>query len=158
LWLIKVGGATAEHQRFYLYLFLSQVVCGMIAASQEFFMLTVVAIQGFYPLLVETERADDDAVDQLLRLKRRANVYLALAVAAPFLAVMTLALTGLQIEQIGLPMAIMPVIGILGSFIAYRLNVAIQSDVTTLAAALDPQRAAAQAALDTLDSFWTESR
>jgi hypothetical protein len=55
-------------------------------------------------------------------------------------------------------MAIMPVIGIIGSFVAYRLNAAIQHDVTTLTATLDPQRAAAQAALDTLDSFWSESR
>jgi serine/threonine protein kinase len=155
LWLFSVGGATPEHNNFYLYFFLSQVVCGLMAASQEFFMLTVVAVQGFYPPLIETERTDDESVNQLLSLKRRANIYLGLAVIAPFLAVMTLALTGLKIQ---IAMAIMPVIGIIGSFVAYRLNAAIQHDVTTLTATLDPQRAAAQAALDTLDSFWSESR
>lgn len=155
LWLKAVGSSRPEDAKFYVYFFLSQVVCGLIAASQEFFMLTVLAVQGFYPLLIETGRTDDNAVNDLLRLKRRANVYLALAVAAPFLAVMTLALTDMKIQ---LAMAVMPVIGIVSSLIAYWLNGSIQSDVTTLTAALDPQRAAAQSALETLDSFWSESR
>ena len=154
LWLFSVGGATPEHNKLYLYFFLSQVVCGLMAATQEFFMLAVVALQGFYPPLIEAERTGDESVNQLLSLKRRANIYLGLAVIAPFLAVMTLALTGLEIQM---AMAVMPVIGILGSFVAYRLNAAIQNDVTTLTATLDPQRAAAQAVLDTLDSFWSES-
>ena len=98
LWLMAVGSSRPEDAKFYVYFFLSQVVCGLIAASQEFFMLTVVAIQGFYPLLIETGRTDDNAVNDLLRLKRRANIYLALAVAAPFLAVMTLALTDMKIS------------------------------------------------------------
>ena len=156
LWLFSVGGATPEHNKLYLYFFLSQVVCGLMAATQEFFMLAVVALQGFYPPLIEAEQTGDELVwvNQLLSLKRRANIYLGLAVIAPFLAVMTLALTGLEIQM---AMAVMPVIGILGSFVAYRLNAAIQNDVATLTATLDPQRRTTQAALDTLDSFWSES-
>ena len=100
-------------------------------------------------------------MDELLRLKRRANIYLGLAVAAPFLAgtVLSLAAAILQLGlAILLAMAVMPIIGILGSLVAWRLNGAIQADIATLTAMLDPQRAAAQAALDTLDSFWSESR
>jgi eukaryotic-like serine/threonine-protein kinase len=155
LWLMAVGSSRPEDSKFYVYFFLSQVVCGLIAASQEFFMLAMVGVQGFYPLLIETGRTDEGEVNALLRLKRRANIYLGLAVAAPFLAVTTLALTDVKIQ---LAMAVMPIIGLVSSLIAYRLNGSIQADLTTLTAALDPQRAAAQATLDTFDSFWTESR
>ena len=40
--------------KFYAFFFVSQIVCGLIAASQGFFMLTLVAIEGFYPQLIES--------------------------------------------------------------------------------------------------------
>jgi hypothetical protein len=161
LWLIAVGGSRPEDQKYYIFFFVSQVICGLIAASQGFFMLTVVEVQGFYPLLIETGRADGNAANQLLWLKRRANIYLGLAVAAPFLAVTTLGLTIATLQMdlaVRLAMTVMPIIGIGGSLLAYRLNSAIQTDIATLVATLDPQRAADQAASETLDSFWSESR
>jgi serine/threonine protein kinase len=161
LWLMAVGDSSADDRKIYTLFFVSQIVCGLIAASQAFFLLTVAAVQGFYPLLIETGRADDDAVNQLLRLKRRSNIYLGVAVGAPFLAVLTLALVmkSPQMDKTLLPaMAVIPVIGILCSLLAYRLNGSIQADIATLTATLDPQRAAMQAQLDTLDSFWSESR
>ena len=155
LWLMAVGDSRPGDMRLYAEFFISQVVCGLIAASQDFFTIATVAVEGFYPLFIETGRADEGAVDELLRLKRRANIYLGLAVAAPFLAVMTLAIGGVTLQW---AMTVMPIIGIVGSLAAYRLNSAIQSDIATLTATLDPQRAAAQASLETLDSFWSESR
>ncbi len=161
LWLMAAGHPRSEDMKVYVLFFVSQVICGLIAASQDFFLLTIVAVQGFCPLLIETGRSDDENVNQLLRLKRRSNIYLGLAVAAPFLAVTTLALMIAVLDSSAwfmLAMTVMPVIGIIGSLIAYRMNSAIQSDITTLTATLDPQRAAALSSLDTVDSFWAEGR
>jgi eukaryotic-like serine/threonine-protein kinase len=161
LWLMATGTSRPEDYKIYAFLLSSFLVCGLIAASQGFFLLAIAAVQGFYPLLVETGRADDDAVNQLLRLKRRGNIYLGIAVAAPFLALLTLALAKKMLElgdMLLLAMAVIPVIGIVGSLLAYWLNGAIQADIATLTATLDPRRAAMQAQLDTLDSFWSESR
>lgn len=161
LWLLAAGPLQLKDMKYYGLFFVSQIICGLIAASQDFFMLTIVAVEGFYPLLIETGRTDDENVNQLLRLKRRSNIYLGLAVAAPFLAVTTLALMLTMLDLTGwlkLAITVMPVIGIAGSLIAYQLNAAIQSDITTLTATLDPQRAAALSSLDTVDSFWAEGR
>jgi hypothetical protein len=157
LGLLWAGDFAPDKEKYYYYFFLSQIVGGLIASTQVFFFLTFVSVRGLYPLLVQPERTHTDEVVDLFRLEARAPWYLGLAVVAPFVAFITLALIELP-QATKICNVVMALIGVAGSFLAYGLMRTIQRDITALAAALDPERSASQSAGGATDSFWTGSR
>jgi hypothetical protein len=145
----------------YTYFFLSQVICGLIASTQTFFLLTFVSVRGFHPMFIQEDRSDlDQEIERLLRLSRRARYYLGLAFVAPLLAFLVLGLITIpdqtkwatKLATIGLA-----VIGAVSVFLVWKLLGAIQGDIAALAAAVDPERSAPQSSIDTVESFWASS-
>ncbi len=157
-WLRATGHYDPKHGYDYLYFFLSQIICGLIASTQTFFMLAFVAVRGFYPLLVRLDRSDPEEVDRLLRLSRHCYWYFGLAVAAPLVAIVVLGVTLSNEETIIHWLTVgLALIGIVNSALVWKLLQAIQGDIAALAAAVDRERAASQGGIDTLDSFWASS-
>jgi eukaryotic-like serine/threonine-protein kinase len=157
-WLRATGHYDPDRRYDYLYFFLSQIICGLIASTQTFFMLAFVAVRGFYPLLVRWDRSDPEEVDRLIRLSRRGYWYLGLAVAAPLVAIAVLGVL-LPSEEVVIHWLTvgLAVIGMVSSFLVWKLLRAIQGDIAALAAAVDPERAASESGIETLDSFWASS-
>jgi eukaryotic-like serine/threonine-protein kinase len=157
-WLHATGHYDPLKTKDYEYFFLSQVICGLIASTQTFFMLTFVSVRGFHPLLLQLDQTDPGEVDRLIRLSRRGYWYLGLAVAAPLIAIVVLGMIRLPgLDGINWPTIGLALIGIVNSFLVWKLLQAIQGDIAALAAAVDRERAASQSGLDTLDSFWASS-
>jgi serine/threonine protein kinase len=157
LGLMSVGDYSPDKAKYYFYFFLSQIVCGLIASTQTFFFLTFVSVRVLHPLLVQPERSQVDEVKDLLRLEARAPWYLGVAVIAPFLAFITLAL--IELPGAGkICNIVMALIGVAGSFLAYGLMRTTQRDIAALVATLDPERTASQSSSASSDSFWTSSR
>ncbi len=157
-WLRAAGYYDPQKTNDYLYFSLSQVICGLIASTQTFFMLTFLAVRGFHPMLVQTDQIDLDEISRLVRLDRRVYWYLGLAIVAPFLAIIVFGLidlpgAGSKWATVGLA-----VIGILSVVLISFLLKAIRGDIAALLAAADPERKAPQSGLGTLDSFWISSR
>ncbi len=155
-WLHATGHYSADNTDDYLYFFLSQIICGLIASTQTFFMLTFVAVRGFHPLLVQVQESDFEEIDRLSRLSRRCGWYLGLAIVAPLISVVVLALIdiGPATKWVTAGLA---TLGIVNAILVFALRRAIQGDIAALAAAADPERAASQTGIDTLDSFWASS-
>jgi len=154
-WLVAAGAWTPERTQNYLQFFLSQVVCGLIAATQTFFLVTCVSLRCLHPLLISPEQIDPGEIEDLLRLERRGVWYLGLAVAAPLIAFLALSLIrrGEDLDFI-----LLFAIGIACSVFAYRLWRTIQGDVGALVAALDPFRRSGQGGIESMDSFLISSR
>jgi serine/threonine protein kinase len=161
-WLHATGHSDTNMIQPYLYFFLSAIICGLIASTQTFFMLTFVSVRGFHPLLVQEDRTDlDEEIERLARLSRRGYLYLGLAALAPFLAFLVLGLLGPRLQLIGIdiqwPTIGLVVIGIVSTIAVFLLMRAIQTDIAALAAAVDPDRSAPQSSIDTVESFWASS-
>ena len=67
-WLHMAGHYDPTRTNDYLYFFLTQIICGLIASTQAFFMLTFVLVRGFHPLLIQVDRTDLDEIGRLYRL------------------------------------------------------------------------------------------
>jgi serine/threonine protein kinase len=160
-WLHAVGQVDPERTNDYLYFSMSQMICGLIASTQTFFMLTFVAVRGFHPLLIQVQQTDLEELDRLLRLNRRGRWYLVVAFAAPLIAVIVL--SSLRMRFPGQEEAFiwatigLAAIGIVSLVLLSLLLRAIQGDIAALAAAVDPERSGAQSGIDTVDSFWASS-
>jgi hypothetical protein len=160
MWLHATGHYDPHKADDYLYFILSQIVCGLIASTQTFFMLTFVSVRGFHPLLLQLDQNDPSEVDRLMRLSRRGYWYLGLAVVAPFIAMGVIGmihLPGME-GEVNWPTVGLALIGAVSSFLVWKLLQAIQGDIAALAAAVDRERAASQSGMETLDSFWASSR
>src|SRR5262249_48274253 len=113
----------AEH---YVRFLVTQVLSGLLSASLSFFFVTFLNVRVFYPLLVQPEVDDTAAVQKLRGVARRASIFFGAAVAVPFLAMMTLALTmGMSTfvteQKSSWGIAVVGAEGVFGSLLAYRL-------------------------------------
>jgi hypothetical protein len=159
-WLRAAGHYDPQRTDDYLYFSLSQVICGLIASTQSFFMLTFVSARGFYPMLLQLEQNDPNEIRRLLALNRRGYWYVGLAVAAPLIAIFVLGLIRIpgQGEGVNWPTVGLAAIGFISFVLVFRLLRAIQGDIAALIAAVDREGAAHQSTIDTVGSFWSSSR
>lgn len=155
VWLNAGGYFDASKSNYYLYFFLSQVICGLIASSETFFFLNFVSVRGFHPLLIETDRTDLEEIDRLMRLSRRGYLYFGLAIVAPFLAFIVLPF--LQVPDTRGATVGMGLIGIVNFGVMFVLLRFTQRDIAALVAAADQEHRASQSAMDTVESFWASS-
>ena len=143
--------------RYYLHFFISQLLCGLVAASSSFFVVSFLSMRAFYPALIDPQGRDPEALSRLRGLAQRTGIYLVLAVATYFLstfAVLWLADPGDDRWAIG-------VLGFVGFFyfiFAYWLTTAIRRDLETLAIVASPPHDGPGAASELTDSSWSVSR
>jgi hypothetical protein len=155
LWLhLKFGSNDFVGPKQYASFLASQIVCGWIASTLTFFLLTFMFVRAFYPVLVRPEQANDEDVDGLMRLERRCSICVYLTVAAPFFAIMLLAM-GTKVFWAPFVMA---GLGGICSLAAFKLLQAIRGDLAALAVAINPNMESSSVMTDTGDSLWTSSR
>jgi serine/threonine protein kinase len=139
----------------YLHFFTSQMLCGLIAATVCFFLVTIFMVRVVYPMLSSPETIEMTDPMGLLRLARRAGSYWFVSMSVPFLAMIVLAL----VERDDLRWVFI-VLALIGGFcvgVTYVLRQELQKDLDTLALAASPQAEGFGSASDTVESFWTGS-
>jgi serine/threonine protein kinase len=121
-----------------LRFFFSLVLCGLVAASYPFFVVTLFSLRSLYPifLLSDLDRAAVDA-PLLRKLGRRNAVYLVVAALVPLLGIAALVADSLINEDVLPPgaeksMAIFSAVGLLGLPCLFWLSHLIRTDLATL--------------------------
>ncbi len=137
----------------YVHFMSSQVVFGLLAATQSFFAVTGLVSRVFGPLLLPGDTVDAPAADRVRHLARRARRVFALTVSIPMLAIVPMVF----VDTDRVAFLVLAVLGLAGNWLAYRLSQEIQADLDALARAHTPAEAAAQAS-DGSEAFWTASR
>lgn len=137
VWLIlELGQASQLAWYHHTHFLTSQVICGLLAASQSFFLLTTLAVHSLFPALVRPDQENSATLDDLRGLFGRAQrVFYYLSVPVPFLAVMAIVLADVREKA---PFLVMALLGAASLAISYRLLGLIQSDIETLALAVSP--------------------
>src|SRR5262249_25876937 len=127
--------------------------CGLIAATQSYYVVTFVCVRFCYPWLAQARPAEARELGELANLARVGRIVLGLTVAVPFLALAAVVLIDVGRLVIGALAAI----GFLGCALAYLLDLAIRADLAALLAAMNPGGDPFHSA-DALDSFLSSSR
>ncbi len=113
----------------YSHFLASLTLCGLIAAAYPFFAVSLIAVRCLYPTLVQSHLLTRDDQADFRRLSQSTWFHLFFAAAVPMLAVMILAVTGLDRR---LALVVLAVSGTLGFGVlttAFRL---VQSDLSVL--------------------------
>jgi serine/threonine protein kinase len=121
-----------------LRFFFSLVLCGLVAASYPFFVVSLFSLRSLYPvfLLSDLDRAAVDA-PLLRKLGRRNAVYLVVAALVPLLGIAALVADSLINEDVLPPgaeksMAVFSAVGLLGLPCLFWLSHLIRTDLATL--------------------------
>ncbi len=141
---------TAEQ---FAHFIVSNLLCGLIAATQSYYVVTFLSIRNCYAWLIRARPADARNVHELADVARRGRIFLALTVSVPLLSLPALVL----IDFNRYATAALGGVGVVGCGLAYLLDLAIRGDLAALAAAMNPGGDALMAG-DTLDSFLTGTR
>lgn len=137
----------------FAHFMLANLLCGMIASTQSYYVVTFLSVRYCYPWLMQARPPDPSELKELASLARLGRIVLGLTVALPFIALAALLLWDSARAVIGALAAI----GFLGCALAYVLDLAIRADLAALAAALNPS-GDTLAAGDSPDSFLSGSR
>lgn len=127
-----MAGPPQQGVEAYVHFLVSLVLCGLIAAAYPYFLITFVAIRVWYPSLLGSR--GPVAADQLEldRVTRELSRYRAAATAVPLFAVALLA--SLRASE-PIPVALLSVIGLAGTALAFVLEGRTRSDLAALSAA-----------------------
>lgn len=140
----------------YLHLFVSQVLCGLIAATLTFFLTSFVCVRSFYPYLLRADSIVPEDADALRALERRVWIQFGLSVSVPIVAMLVIAIASLP-ESLQWVQVVIGVVGLGGFGFAFWMLRTIQADINALLTTVGPPRDALSSS-DTLDSFLTDSR
>ncbi len=134
-WIHYGAGSTSQLSAGdFAHFVVSNLLCGMISATQSYYVVTFFAVRYCYPWLLRARPAEARDVAELEAVARRGRVALALTFSVPFLAL--IALVFFQSEQA--VMGALGGIGLAGSALAYVLDLAIRGDLAALMATLNP--------------------
>ena len=122
----------------YPHLLLSLTLCGLIAATFSFFMITVISLRALYPALLPDGLPTSEDRVALDRLARICGNYLLVAGSAPMLAILLLVLTE---SAHRFAFLVLSVVGMLGFAITYWIYHCLQRDIGALVTAATTQRA-----------------
>jgi hypothetical protein len=137
----------------YVHFVVSNLLCGLIAATQSYYVVTFLAVRVCYPWLLKAHPADARELPELAKLARLGRIVFGLTVLVPFLALAALMLNDVEQGTIGAIAAT----GFLGCGLAYLLDLAIRADLGALAAAINPSTDVLFGG-DSMDSLLTGSR
>ena len=138
-----------EHFRHFV---VSNLLCGMIAATQSYYVVTFFSVRFCYPWLLQARPTDARDANDLADLARRNRIFLGLTVSVPFLALSALVQLSFHPEVIGG----LGALGLVGCGLAYLLDLTIRGDLAALAASMDTGGDALLAS-ESADSFLTGS-
>ena len=146
----------AMTQARYASFFTALIVCGLIAATLSFFLVTFVAVRALYPRLADTDVNDSAAGREVAGLARRSGFYFLLAVSVPFIAVLA-AMILLPADDRGAVIGL-AVIGLVAFFASYALWRQIQHDLEALEVLLSPASSLSDSSSILSDSSWASRR
>ena len=144
----------------YVNFVVSQLLCGMIAATQSYYVVTFFAVHYCVPWLLQARAAEARETTDLAAIARRGRFFLGLTFSVPFVALLAL-LALSSIELVALDdrtvLGALAGLGLVGSGLAYWLELTIRADLAALAGTMNPS-GDARLSGDTVDSFLTGSR
>ncbi len=127
----------------YLHFFGSQLICGLIAASLTYFLVTYLCIRAFYPRLIPSDAEEADAVKELHQamapVKRHFFVLFAVPALSLAMAFFFIGFIDLVNYAVPVSFAVLGLIGAAGTCLCFfKLGPAIQSDLAALELAVHP--------------------
>lgn len=134
----------------YFHFFASLVISGFIAAAYPFFAIAFLAVRVYFPALLSGEGSENQDETDLVRLARRAPLYLFFAIAVPVGSVLLLVLSGSENQGMLIALCVMGLVGAGVAFWAYR---AMERDLNALIIALKPIDST-PFGTDTVESFY----
>jgi hypothetical protein len=78
----------------YAHFVLANLLCGMIAATQSYFVVTFLSIRNCYPWLMQGRPEDAREIGELAQLARVGRMVFGVTVALPFIALAALLMIG----------------------------------------------------------------
>ena len=124
------GAFSAVH---YVHFFASLLLCGLIAASYPFFLITLLSLRVIYPALLRGEKPNHGDSALLAKLGRTSGIYLFIAGGVPALSVVALVVTSMFTDsESKMALVVLSLAGALGFAVAFALYRAIQRDVEAL--------------------------
>ncbi len=153
-WLrLGTGPLSETSVAHFVHFIVSNLLCGLIVATQSYYVVTFLALRLCYPPLLQARPADAHELPELVRLARLGRFVLGLTFAVPFLA-----LAALLTIDVGKPvLGVITAIGFLGCALGYFLDLTIRADLAALAAAINPSGDALMGG-DSVESYLGGSR
>jgi hypothetical protein len=140
---------TPDHFRHFV---VSNMLCGVIAATQSYYVVTFLTVRYSYPWLLQTRAIGSLDANDLADLVRRGRVVLGITMSIPFIALAAVVVLNFDRLVIGA----LGGVGLVGCGLAYLLDLTIRSDAAALAAAINPSGEAMFG--ESGDSFLSGSR
>jgi eukaryotic-like serine/threonine-protein kinase len=126
----------------------SQIACGGISSTITFFLINLLMVRVYYPVLLRNDLGDGAEGKQLLRLERRSSICFYLTVTASFVTpilALALIISSISGDLVKAWMGILSVIGFVSCFASFKLLQVIRYDLEALAVAIDPAHASKNA-------------
>ncbi len=128
---ILIGNVPTE---IYPRFIASLAICGLIAASYPFLIVTFISLRAYYPALLTLELLSRQNFQRLTKLGKLTLVYFVLAVLILFISLLVLMVSTSTIDDTAkFAMVTLCFAGIFGSALAFWLYRAIGSDLSVLA-------------------------
>ncbi|QDU93682.1 serine/threonine-protein kinase [Lignipirellula cremea] len=127
----------------FFHFVLSLTLCGLIAATYPFFVVSFLSVRVLYPALLRKNLAADSDVRELRLLGRRCGFFLLMAAVVPALGVMASVILQLVSQQANtrvhtVALLVLSVLGAFGFGMTFLLYRRIQGDLNALLRALRP--------------------
>jgi len=129
LHLLKGGIPLPMYPQFIL----SLCICGLVAAAYPFLFITYAVLESYYPALLSGGRLEPADRGELMKITRRAGIYLLLAGGVPTLAITLLVVLGLRADD-RLLLASVSCAGFLGLGVAFVMYRRLAADASALLA------------------------
>jgi serine/threonine protein kinase len=131
------SGLTAWH---WSHFFISQILCGLLAAVLVFFMISRTSLHALYPPLINLGAIGETELGTLNWFRKTSYVYLILGASVPILAITILTLIDMLVlrqDDLRLAAVLLGVVGFATSLLEYWMFRSIQEDTETLKPTLD---------------------
>ena len=160
-WMRFGAGSTSQvSAAHYGNFIVSQLLCGMIAATQSYYVVTFFAVHYCAPWLLQARAAGARDTTDLAAIAGRGRLFLGLTFSVPFVALLSLlALSAIELVALDDRAVLggLAGLGLVGCGLAYWLELTIRADLAALAGTMNPSGDALLSG-DTVDSFHTGSR
>ncbi len=157
IWLSREVPAEKFHTGLVFAHFMSsQALCGMMASTLAFFLVSSLAVRAYYPTLFQAEHTDLSALGMVRRLQQRTWIYFGVAVVVPPLAITVMAILSVAAENMPQwTFGVLGLVGLINSGLIFALSRAVQSALVSLAIAVSPPGTVTLGGGDSVsDSMW----
>jgi serine/threonine protein kinase len=137
----------------YVHFVISNMLCGLIAATQSYYLVTYLSLRVCFPWLLQARGPDARVLPELGHIARLGRSVLGLTVSVPFLALAALLVNDVARDVLGAIAAT----GFLGCALGYWFDLTIRADLVALATAINPSGDALLGG-DSVESLMGDSR